>query len=133
MGLVIVIAMTSCMAELPIRPREQCSIQGMVLGGASMKLGDDDPELHCRRPETPAENCEALAAQKSLDARRDYGTGGRNLGLFIGYVAFILPGVLLHIAFNSERDDIGTADDELFASELNKCAAPTEHLGPPGR
>lgn len=132
MGLVIV--MTSCMSALPIRPREQCSIQGMVLGGASMKLGDDDPELHCRRPETPAENCEALAAQQSLDARQRYETGGRNFGLFIAYVLFIIPGVILHAALNDERDDIGAKADGLFEMERQKCLnTPAEVSGPPGR
>jgi len=132
-GVVAVIAMASCMSVLPIRPREQCSIQGMVLAGASMKLGDDDPELNCRRPETPSENCEVLAAQKSLDARLDYSTGGRNLLLFVAYVAFIIPGVVLHIAFNAERDDIGDKVDGLFEMARQECLnAPAEVRGPPG-
>jgi len=134
LGVVTVLALTSCMAELPIRPREQCSIQGMVLGGASMKLGDDDPQLNCRRPESPSENCEVLAAQQSIDVRQHYETGGRNFGLFIAYALFIIPGVILHAALNDERNDIGAKADGLFEMARQKClnVPPSEHLGAPG-
>jgi len=99
-------------------------MQGMVLGGTSSKLGDDDPTLNCRRVERPSETCELNAALKSFKARRDYATGGRNTLLFFTYAFFIVPGVLIHILLNGERDEIASDDDQVYRDAIALCAKP---------
>jgi len=121
-----------CMHDLPVRAPEQCATQGMVLEGETTKIGEDDPELHCRRVRSPVDACELQAAQKSLAARLDYSTGGRNWLIFVGYAAFIGPGVLLSIVFGRQRDRILAAADQSYIDELATCSAPVEVSGPPG-
>jgi len=129
----MVLVLVGCMKDLPVRAPEQCATQGMVLEGETTKIGEDDPDLHCRRAQTTADTCELNAAQKSLGARLDYSTGGRNGLIFLGYVAFIVPGILLSVIFSGERNGIAEDADRTYADELAKCSVPAEVTGPPGR
>lgn len=118
--------MTACMTELELRPAETCAVNGMVVQGMV------NSDVQCRRLESPTDQCELAAAFVSLRNRQDYGTGGRNTLLFAGYVFWILPGILLHIAFNHERDGITADLDVALAAEMARCGALPRVLSRPG-
>jgi hypothetical protein len=139
-----------CMSSLPLRYSEQCAATGMVVSGVSFSNGtssavatdgrvlvvahedDSGQTLSCRPPATPIEQCHVQAAALSGPIRADYTPGGKNFFLFVGYAAFILPGVALRIVFGIQRDGVDEEADEVFAREWRKCDAREMGSGPPG-
>lgn len=141
---VLLSTLTACMAPLPLRYSEQCAAIGMVVAGVSFSSGSstavatngqvfavahedsDDQSLSCRPPMTTLEQCHMKAAVTSGLTRANYTPGGENFFLFVGYVAFVIPGLVLHIVFDIGRDDVDNGADKVFAREWRKCNSPVE-------
>jgi hypothetical protein len=56
--------------------------------------------VSCQRPMTPAEVCEVRGALVARGIKLDYSTDWRNVLIGIGYVLYILPGVVLYFALD---------------------------------
>lgn len=93
-------------------------VNGRVIPIASSGVSQS---VSCRRPETPKDDCEITAASVSRALKDDYGTAGRNLLIGVGWVAFVVPGLVLSIVFHQESETTGASADGQFVTAYVDC------------
>lgn len=73
-------------------------------------------------PPAPEDACFIEAYRDGAATKGTYRTGGRNLLLGVGYLAWVIPGLLMHSAFEAARADEISQVDASEAQSLNACA-----------
>lgn len=114
--------LAACVHPIPLTSAETCAIRGMALGGVNVSSGGASGGAYvngrwiyagasyggetaiCVQPQ-PGQVCEVRANLVSAERKLDFGTGWRNLVIGVGYVAFILPGLLFYVGFRQEAID----------------------------
>ena len=137
---------SACVRPIPLTPYEQCASNGLVVDrvgfqsetGTAVAYGSRETafasaegygqSVACRRPDTIQERCELAAAGASLNVKLAYDPFWRNAFIGLGYVAFIVPGVVLSIGFVVGRG--GVKDDATHAAftTLQSCLNPSGEL-----
>jgi hypothetical protein len=138
---VLALTLVACVHRPPVTPREQCAAHGLALHGIAMASGRDvgvasadgvtvvatsssyDENVSCRRAMTHEEVCELQAPAASLRVKLDFSTGWRNALIGVGYVAYILPGVILWFVFDSQSDAAGDRAHRTAQSAYASCLA----------
>jgi hypothetical protein len=91
-------------------------------GGWAVARGASyEQSTQCGRPTTVDERCEVAAGNAWLGVAGDYNAGWRRLVTAAGYLAFIVPGVIASISFNSERDGIINRADAAARDAYQQC------------
>ncbi len=84
----------------------------------------------CVRPATERERCEIEAHAQAGTVKDDFGVLGRNIAIGVGYLVYIIPGLVMYFVFDSQKDDVEEEAASRRAAGLSHCArAPS---GPPG-
>jgi len=137
-------AAMGCVHSIPLAPVEQCAVQSMTLNGITMSSGTSSgiafgnggyavgrgvsygQSVSCRPAQTTVEQCVIAAAQRSAAMKYGWDPTWRNLLIGVGYLAFILPGVVLDIAFFTGRSE--TQDDAIdtYNQAIQLCAPATQ-------
>jgi hypothetical protein len=145
MGVLSLVAVTACYVRPAyLAPAEKCGaslmvVEGLVAssgqatavaynnaGGAAYARGVSYEEsVSCRRPATQEERCEAEAGRASALIKLDFDPRGRNVLVYLGYLAFLVPGLLLYATFDGTRDDVIGAARDAFGSALAECMSRT--------
>jgi hypothetical protein len=139
---VTVVAAAGCMHALPLSYSETCGIRGMAMAGAVVSDGGanstvSDSRGHtstayasshsdtavCARAVTFQEQCEVRAAAIAGAIKADFAVRSRNFALGVGYVLYVLPGVILYFLFDSQANAT-MREAELAASDIHRrCMA----------
>jgi hypothetical protein len=142
-----VVGLLGACVHAPIwSPQEQCAANGLVLNGVVSSHGETvavasggaivvanaestDESVSCRRPATIDETCEVRAATASLRVKLDFGTGWRNAMIGVGYVVYILPGLVLLLIFDSQKNSTADDAENVYADTLYRCRHDALRLG----
>lgn len=137
--------LAGCVHAPALTPREQCGTQGMVVEGVAMSSGSDvtvatnlrttavartnsySETALCRRPATPEETCEARASGASAVEKLGYSPGWRNVLIGVGYVFWILPGLVLFVVFDSQYDNTITDAEGARLTAQQQCEFERRH------
>lgn len=139
-GLVLMVtAAAGCVHAIPLAGAEQCARNGMLLEGMTMSEGSAigiasgggftsvatgrsyGESVSCRRPATQFEACEIAAARASGLVKLDWDQRGRNLLIYVGYLAFILPGVIFSAIFIGQENDVRDSARDTYAETYTTC------------
>jgi hypothetical protein len=147
-AIVAVAMLSACVSAPRLTANERCARRGMVLAGVSLSssggvgvatgggrtvvatsssYGED---VICMRPATPADACEVQGARVSADQKLDFSAIGWNLTIGIGYVLFILPGVVMYFVADSQSDAVGREAERAGANTTARCGG--GGVGAPG-
>lgn len=142
-----------CASSIGYTRAEKCALRDMKVTGAyfgggsasassyNWKTGETTSAhgrhsfegVNCAVPETPSEKCDVATNRASATAKADYqdGYGGKVILNGIGYVLYIVPGILLKLHYDSTREDAlaqAKRDSERAASRCNRKASETAAL-----
>jgi len=130
---------SGCVHRPPLTPAEQCAEQGMILEGMSLSTSGGvgvatvngttaiarsssyGETVACRRPATSTDHCEVASYSEAARRKGEFNTGWRNLLIGVGYVVYILPGLVLYLVFDSQSDDAGTEATRRGVSVAGMC------------
>jgi hypothetical protein len=119
---VLVMATAGCVSRPPISAPEQCARRGMAMDGLVLTSGESvgvassgrrvawsrgssyGEAVSCVRPRNKAEACEIEGALVSLQQKAKYETGPRNFLLFVGWAAFVVPGLVMYVVMDDGDD-----------------------------
>jgi hypothetical protein len=139
-AIVATLLASGCAHHPPLSGEETCGIQGMILEGVALGTGSavatdfsgnsvavrsNSFGVSCRRTSTPEERCEVGAAQAAAGKKLSYDEGWRDLLLGAGYVAWILPGVILFIVFREQANTLAGEAEGEGQTALEDCLRAT--------
>lgn len=130
---------TACVHPVPMTPQETCGVRGMVVAGISVSesnssdvvIGNNGRSavvtssgyaegVSCRPPQTEAERCDVEVGAAGAGPKADWqDVRGKRALVYLGVLAFILPGIIIGAIFSSNRGDaevasVNAADDARF-------------------
>lgn len=135
---------SGCVHDIPLAPQERCAFSGLVLDGTSTSSGETSSaafgrggvsvakgysygeSASCRRPATPMERCEVAAFSASGRAKYDFDPGWRNGLTLVGYLAFLVPGIVMSVVFASDEDDARKSARTAFEDVAHECTKDIE-------
>lgn len=136
------ISISGCATVAPVSDSETCAKSGMLLAGKSFSEGNatvwtgkttaigssSGISLSCRVPENEADKCEvnriASIAQPKFEYNENIGTKRTLTG--VGYVLWIIPGVVLKLVYDSQYDKALSASNEISKTSAS-CSALTKN------
>lgn len=123
--------LAGCAARAPISYQEYCALDGMVLrsvttasgsaiafGGRPTTVKSSSEAISCEPPQSPSQRCEVEHLAAEAKPKHDYNStvGKWNLGIGVGYVLWILPGVGMKLWSDAKYDKaIATAAEQTRA------------------
>lgn len=133
---------SACVHRPPLNPQEVCASNGMLAENAALSRsgtvsveGDSattfGANLGCRRPVTPDEVCEVSAANTSMSVKMGFSPGGPNFLIGVGYVVFIVPGIVLYLLFDHQSDAAAANAAAAFQATKAACPPPPQKALPP--
>lgn len=119
--ILISLMLQGCATAIPLSYREHCALRGMVLDGVStnsssgtsvgiteiISVSDESSEnIHCSLPRNDADKCMVQNLGKKAAPKAEYndGIGGKRTLTAIGYVFYVVPGLLLKSVYDNQRD-----------------------------
>lgn len=121
--LLVLVVISSCASYAPKTYNQQCADKGMVLTGVSNSSGSGshynigtnssvvssyaDEAVHCIVPENDIQRCEVEKYVESSMSVQEYNSsaGTKRFVTGVGYIAFILPGVVAKLVFDNQLDE----------------------------
>lgn len=139
--LVLALNLSGCVTAIPTSNEESCSREGMVLEGVAIGsesssavayngksfvniVGDSySRNVSCRIPKTPEESCRINALRAGLNEKDLF---NESVGTYrfltgAGYFIYIVPGLVLHYSFNSDRSTYSIRAKEKTNEALVQC------------
>ncbi len=143
MGKIVVVvicalALSACIRRPPLTPQERCALDGMALGGvmhsSSRSVGvatsgrytavatgsSYSDGVLCVMP-MPDQRCEVAGARVSALEKLDFSETPRNAVIGIGYLLWILPGVVMYFVFDAASDTAGREAEALGLRTRMQC------------
>lgn len=148
-GVMVMSFVAACVHPIPLAPVEQCGMQNMAVQGLSMSTGTTvavassggyfttagarsyDESVACGRFASREDACAAEAGRASAVIKMDWSPGWRNVVTFVGYCAFLLPGIMMSVAFIGEEHDARTAAATAYSNAYQGCMSRGEVSAPP--
>jgi hypothetical protein len=147
-AIVAVAMLSACVSAPRLTANERCARRGMVLAGVSLSSSGGvgvatsgrhtavassssySEDVICVRPVTPVDTCEVQGGRVAAARKLDFSDLGWNLTIGIGYVLFILPGVVMYFVADSQSDAVGREAERAGANTTARCAG--GGVGAPG-
>ncbi len=139
-SLVYLLPLTACISAPRVTAQERCAMNGLTLASSSnVNAGGVIGQTtgifgasgyQCVRPATERERCEIQAHASAGAIKDDFGVTGRNVAIGVGYLLYIIPGIIMYFVFDSQKDDVEGEADSRRAAGLNRCV--DQPPGPPG-
>ncbi len=146
--LLIAIVSTGCVTTIPLSNDEKCASRGMILEGVTVGESEGSAvsydwktssthtasysgtreDVSCTVPKTAVDQCVVRTLGGSVSVKEDFNktvNGKRTLTGF-AYVLYVVPGLILNAAFDSERSD-RVAEAKKAAAEIMTCAGEVAH------
>lgn len=132
--LLSVFLLTSCATRAPKTYKQICADRGMVLAGVSSDSGSGQnyytgrtsyygESVNCSVPRSKVEECKVVGISESsvpVDEYNEFAETRRFVS-GLGYWAFILPGIGLKYAFDTQRDEAYNKGLELQRNAEQSC------------
>ena len=144
MGKIVAAAvLAACIQPPELGPHETCAQSALLLnsisttgdethgvavgpgGIASVSVESSSGTTTCRRAMTANERCEIEGYLASSAFKLHYKTGKQNLYQTIGYIVFLVPGIILHATYANEVEAAGEESARVGTRAklecLNRC------------
>lgn len=130
------VGVCGCIKAPLLSAQEACAQNGLIVstaGGKSVggtvgreagRFGGTD--YGCARPRNEQDLCEIAAFAHMADEKIRFRTTLRNFFIGVGYVAYVIPGVVLYFVFDHQRNKVMRKGDRTRLSVLRSCASPNE-------
>jgi len=140
MCVITILSFSGCATGIRYNSNQECSARGMVLDGVSIShesarasgynyysgtttvnASSSYESANCEYPKDDAKKCEAKTYLSSTEPINEYndGIGGKRLLNGLGYLAFIVPGIVLKIIYDNQRSDAISESRKIMSS--NSC------------
>lgn len=119
-------ALVSCVHKPALSGEEECAMRGMVMAGVDVSHSSASavavtPGRHpvvargsgysetyqCREATSQQDYCRIRAYQYAAQRKMNYSTTGKNVAIGVGWVLYILPGLVLYIWLKGAVEDDG--------------------------
>lgn len=147
LSLILSLSLVSCATRAPKSYKQQCADKGMILRGVSSTSGStsnynyytgnnigsfDGESVSCAVPETKRDECRVEKLRVAAGPVNEYndGYGAKVFLSGLGYYAFVIPGVVAKLAYDSQRDSAVNKSYELEALAEKECSITQEERVP---
>jgi hypothetical protein len=140
---ILSLSLAGCVSAPRVTPQERCAMTGLSLGSTSSVSAGGTvgattgifgaSGYQCVRPTSERERCEIEANAAAGRTKDDYGVVGKNVIIGVGYLLYIVPGVLMYFIFDGHKDSVEEDANTRRDQQLRRCAAIPAPTGPPGQ